>query len=462
MNGVRRDSRGFLTTIFVMVIFLAAGCGKVSQKDPVVSGFSPPSGLVGTQVTITGNRFDTTPVNNLVRFNKVEATVLSATETQLVVTVPSGATTGTISVTTSNGTGGSGKPFFVTELLGGSVQGFSPTLTGSVSTVAGSAGSPGSNDGVGGAARFDTPYGITTDGFNLFITDRGNNTIRQMNIATGNVTTIAGSASNPADSVDGTGSAARFNSPSGITTDGLNLYVCDTSNNTIRRIVIATGVVTTIAGTAGFTGHTDATGGAARFNSPSGITTDGTYLYVCDTSNHTIRRIVIASGQVTTIAGTATVSGFFDAQGLVAQFNLPTGIATDGTSLFIADKGNNALRSMLISTFLVSTIANTSGFAGITDGNALISRFNAPTGISVDGVNLYVADFGNQTIREYIPASTSLANAEVTTLAGLAGQSGSTDDTGSLARFGNPSGITVANNGLFIADSANHTIRMLQ
>jgi hypothetical protein len=450
---------------FAVVLVLVGACGKASQNDPVISGFSPDSGLIGTEVTITGDHFDTSPVNNLVRFNQVQATVLSATGTQLVVTVPATATTGTISVTTSNGTGGSGNPFFVTKLLGGSVQGFSPVLSGSVSTVAGSVGSPGLSDGVGSAARFNLPFGITTDGFNLFITDRNNNNIRQLNIATDDVTTIAGSTSGVSGSTDDTGNAARFNSPSGITTDGTNLFVCDTSNHTIRKIVISSGEVTTIAGTATLSGFSDGTGSVARFNSPTGITTDGTNLYVSDTSNHAIRRIVIASGEVATIAGAAPpfpISGFFDAQGILARFNMPTGITTDGTSLFISDQNNNALRSLLISSAQVSTIANTSGLAGGVDGNASIARFKSPDGISCDGINLYVADLGNQTIREYIPASTNLSTAQVTTLAGLAGQTGSVDAAGSSARFNNPSGITVTSTGLFIADSANNTIRMLQ
>ncbi|MBI5236082.1 MAG: hypothetical protein HY886_07530, partial [Deltaproteobacteria bacterium] len=77
----------------------------------------------------------------------------------------------------------------------------------------------------------------------------------------------------------------------GITTDGTNLYVADTYNHTIRKIVISTGVVTTLAGTALSTGSTDGTGSVARFYNPFGITTDGTNLYVADTSNHTIRKI---------------------------------------------------------------------------------------------------------------------------------------------------------------------------
>ena len=84
---------------------------------------------------------------------------------------------------------------------------------------------------------------------------------------------------------------ARFNSPIGITSDGSDLYIGDAENSTIRRLVISTGAVTTIAGTAGAAGSTDGTGSEARFDGPYGITTDGTSLFVVDTWNHTIRRI---------------------------------------------------------------------------------------------------------------------------------------------------------------------------
>jgi len=118
-------------------------------------------------------------------------------------------------------------------------------------------------------------------------------------------------------------SGRAFQSPSGITTDGTNLYVTDFNNNTIRRIVIATGAVTTIAGTAGTGGSDNGTGTAAKFNGPYGITTDGTNLYVTDSHNNTIRQIVIATGVVTTIAGTAGTTGFADGTGTAASFSSP-------------------------------------------------------------------------------------------------------------------------------------------
>ena len=135
----------------------------------------------------------------------------------------------------------------------------------------------------------------------------------------------------------------RPSCPRGITTDGTNLYVADTDNHRIRKIVISTGIVTTLAGSS--SGSTDATGTSASFNNPSGITTDGTNLYVTDYSNHRIRKIVIDNGTVTTLAGSS--SGSTDnATGTSASFNQPLRITTDGTNLYISDYGNHKIRKI--------------------------------------------------------------------------------------------------------------------
>jgi len=435
--------------ICVPVFILLTCCGKVTLKNPVVSGFSPASGVVGTQVTISGSRFDPAADNDIVRFNGIQATIVSADATQIVATVPPGATSGPITVTTSNGTSGSSTSFIVPLVLGGSLQGVIPIFTNTVSTVAGSAGNPGSADGLGGAARFNGPFGVTTDGFCVFITDRNNHTIRRMEIVTGNVLTVAGTPG-VSGSSDGTGSAALFNSPSGITTDGINLYVCDTLNHTIRQIVIATGQVTTIAGLALVSGPVNGVGSLARFNSPTGITTDGSNLYISDTLNNTIRSLALNSGMVTTLAGSG-LTGLVDGFSTATRFDGPSGITTDGTNLFIADQNNNAIRKLTLASLQVSTIANS------TSGG-----LNGPSGISTDGFNLYIADLNNQAIRTFIPASVAQTSGQVVTIAGSPPQTGTADGIGTAARFNFPTGITNTNTSLFIADSANHTIRMLQ
>jgi uncharacterized alkaline shock family protein YloU len=285
-------------------------------------------------------------------------------------------------------------------LMGGSIQGTSLNLTSTnaaVTTFAGSAGTSGSTDATGTSARFKYPVGITTDGTNLYVADSNNHTIRKIVISTGVVTTIAGTAGS-SGSADGTGTWARFYAPYGITTDGTNLYVADYSNHTIRKIVISTGVVTTIAGSALISGSTDGTGTSARFYNPYGITTDGTNLYVGDTNNSTIRKIVISTGVVTTIAGTAGSSGSTDGTGTSARFYYPMTITTDGTNLFVAN--DYTIRKIVISTGVVTTIAGTAGSYGSTDGTGTSARFYNPRAINTDGTNLFIADTYNHTIRK--------------------------------------------------------------
>ena len=342
--------------------------------------------------------------------------------------------------------------------MGGSFQDLPLTLSSGVSTLAGAAGFSGTTDGTGTTAQFNLPQGITSDGTNLYVADTSNHTIRKIVIATGAVTTLAGTAGS-AGSTDGTGAAARFSSPAGITTDGTNLYVADTSNHTIRQIVISTGVVTTLAGTAGSANSTDGTGAAARFSYPAGITTDGPTglnLYVADAGNHTIRQIVISTGVVTTLAGTAGSANSTDGTGAAARFNGPQGITTDGTNLYIADTVNHTIRQIVISTGVVTTLAGTAGSASSTDGTGAAARFNGSQGITSDGTNLYVADTGNHTIRKIA------AGGVVTTVEGAAGTSGTTDGTLASARFNTPTGITTDGTSLYDTDAAKHTIRMIQ
>jgi sugar lactone lactonase YvrE len=315
--------------------------------------------------------------------------------------------------------------------------------TGVVTTLAGS-GSFRSVDGTGAAASFYGPYSITTDGTHLYVTDTSSHKIRKIVIATGVVTTLAGAASGD---VDGTGAAASFNRPQGITTDGTHLYVADTYNHKIRKIVIATGVVTTLAGALG----ADGTGAAASFNEPQGITTDGTHLFVADTGNYKIRKIEIATGVVTTLAG-SEAQGFFDGTGVAANFFGPQGITTDGTHLYVADTGK--IRKIEIATGVVTTLAG-NGSYGSTDGVGAAASFNGPTGITNDGTHLYVADTGSSKIRKI-----EMATGAVTTLAGAA--SGDVDGTGAAASFNRPQDITADGTHLYVADTGNNKIRKIE
>lgn len=312
-----------------------------------------------------------------------------------------------------------------------------------------------STDGSAAIATFNRPADITTDGTNLYVADAGNSSIRKIVISTGAVSTLAGK-SGYAGSVNATGIQARFNYPTGITTDGTNLYVADEHNRTIRIVEISTGNTTTLAGTAGITGSADGTGPAARFDSPNHITTDGINLYVTDSGNNTIRKIVISTGIVTTLAGTAGITGSEDGTGTTASFNWPDGITTDGINLFVTDYKNNTVRKIVISNGVVTTLAGNKYFRGADDGIGTSATFNYPDSITTDGVNLYVSDTVNQTIRKIV-----ISTGAVTTIAGYAGVSGNTDGLGSSARFHYPWGITTDGTSLYVVDNWNDNIRKI-
>jgi sugar lactone lactonase YvrE len=313
--------------------------------------------------------------------------------------------------------------------------------------VAGGVGGPGDADGIGRAARFYTPTGLYFDGAgNLFVTDKFNNTIRKIVLATAAVTTVAGTPLR-IGSDDGIGAAARFNRPSGITGDGAgNLFVADTSNNTIRKIDLATGTVSTLAGSPGVTGSSDGTGTAAEFNRPVGLAMDKEGdLYVADSYNNVIRKVVVATGVVTTFAGKVREYGRQDGVGADARFGSLAGMASDGAgNLLVADRGNYAIRMIDIATGAVSTVPQ-------WDKNPLL---RLPESVTTDGAgNLFITDTNIQKL--------VLATESVTTFAGSS-KPGAVDGTGEEAMFDDPSGIVYDSAGnLFVADTNNNTIRKI-
>lgn len=268
-----------------------------------------------------------------------------------------------------------------------------------VTTIAGIAGTSGSTNAVGTAATFSGPHDIATDGTSLYVTDTNNNTIRKIDIASRTVTTLAGKAG-VTGTADGQGAAASFNGPVGITCSGTSLYVTDSNSNTIRQIDTTTGNVTTVAGSAGTSGSANGAGTAATFNAPAGITTDGTYLYVADFNNYMIRKIAISGWVVTTLAGSTAYYGSADGTGSNASFYHPNGITTDGTNLYLTDSGSSTIRKIVISTQAVTTVAGSPGVAGSSDGTGSAALFYFPVGITTDGTSIYVADADMDTIRK--------------------------------------------------------------
>lgn len=273
------------------------------------------------------------------------------------------------------------------------------TPWGVTSILAGRPGVSGSADGSGNAT-FHHPAGVTVDAVgNVYVADTDNDEIRKVS-AGGAVSTLAGVAG-ASGSADGVGTSARFDGPSGIVADSSgNLFVADTLNHSIREITPA-GAVTTIAGSAGAAGWVDATGSAARFFGPQGVAMDASgNLYVADTNNHAIRRIHLASGVVSTVAGGLGGAGSVDGGTSQAQFDFPSGVAVDAAgNIYVSDTDNQALRE--ISTLgTVSTLAGLAGVSGSADGVGSAARFAFPTGVAVDGSgDVYVADTNNDMVR---------------------------------------------------------------
>ena len=286
-----------------------------------------------------------------------------------------------------------------------------------------------------------------------------------------NFTTIAGTAgtSGGNDSPD-----ALFNYPMGIAINGTstNIYVADYGNSTIREIAFSSGswYVSTIAGIVGTPGTTDNTIGAlALFNNPTGIAINGTSanIYVADYGNNTIREIVPLSGTwfVSTIAGMALTTGSDDGYGSAALFYSPASVAVDSAgNVYVADSGNNTIRQITTvgGSWLVSTIAGKAGKSGSADGTNSTARFYTPTGVAVDSMgNVYVTDGGNNTIRMIIPVP-GTTNWVVSTIAGKAGKNGNTDGTNNATRFYQPHGLAVdASNNLYVSDAGNDVIRKI-
>jgi hypothetical protein len=296
----------------------------------------------------------------------------------------------------------SAKNLYVADTVNNTIRKITPDRV--VSTLAGAAGQFGTTDGTGNAARFNFPVGVAVDSAgNVYVTDAKNFTIRKIT-AVGVVTTFAGSPFQ-IGTTDGAGSAARFFLPYGIVTDGSgNVYVAEGGNHLIRKIS-PDGVVSTLAGGAQQSGFVNGTGSGARFNTPWGLAIDGAgNLYVADSGNNAIRRVT-PSGVVTTVAGLGGAGAAQDGPIAVARFNQPRGVAIDGSgNVYVADYGNALLRHISAGG-VVSTLAGSAGIVGSTDSVGASARFYDLTDVVVDGTTVFVADTSNNAIRRGTPAS---------------------------------------------------------
>jgi gliding motility-associated-like protein len=267
------------------------------------------------------------------------------------------------------------------------------------------------------------------------------------------VSTVAGIAG-AVGGTNGPAASSTFNNPHGIACDQQgNLYIANRYGHNIRKIT-PSGTVSTFAG-GGSPGFSDGTGAAAAFNEPWAVTCDTAgNVYVADTKNYSIRKIT-PTGVVTTLAGTG-IFGVTNGPLLQAEFGFPTGIAVNksGSLIYVADRMTHTIRK--IYNGQVTTFAGTAYLSGSTNGTGSAARFDHPYSIAMDAQeNIYVADEYNNMIRKVTPS------ALVSTHAGD-GSAGSVDGPTYSASFNAPWGITCdAAGNLYVGEGNNFLIRKI-
>jgi trimeric autotransporter adhesin len=284
------------------------------------------------------------------------------------------------------------------------------TNTSIITTVAGNGVSGYSGDGgPATSAALSYPYGTAVDGSgNLYVADTGNNCIRRVMTSTGIITTVAGNGVSGSSGDGGPATSAGLMNPSDVAVDGSgNIYIADTGNNRIRMVTKSTGIISSVAGT-GVTGYSGDGGPAisAALSFPSGVAVDGLgSIYIADADNHCIRMVMTSTGIITTVAGSG-VAGYSDDGGLAtsAALSYPYGIAVDGSgNIYIADTGNNYIRMLMKSTGIITTVvgARILGYSG--HGRlATSAALSYSYAIAVDGSgNLYVADTNSNRLLKF-------------------------------------------------------------
>lgn len=300
-----------------------------------------------------------------------------------VTTVTSGA-----ALTRVNGISTDGTYIYLTAETNHTILKLNP-VTASVTVLAGLAGASGNVDAIGTSARFNRPMALVYLNSFLYITDYTNNSIRKLDLSNNQVTTIATGVSYPY----------------GITTDGTYLYY--TEKGRVTKLKLSDNSTSVLAGAVAM-GYVDGTGASARFN-PTGnlsgaITYDGSNLYVIDRGNCSIRKVIISTGVVTTVFGspppTAACGTITDGVGTASRLGDPDGIVSDGTNLYFAESTGNVIRKVTLSTSTISSIAGLAGSSGMVDGVGTAARFTNPAIMASDGVALYVTDWSNNAVRK--------------------------------------------------------------
>ena len=298
---------------------------------------------------------------------------------------------------------------------------------------------------------------------NLYIAETANHVVRKVDPA-GHITTVAGTGVQGYEGDNEAATSALLDSPQGIAVDAANLYIADTHNHRIREVDLASGIIRTIAGnsTAGSAGD-NGLAASATLDRPVAIALDGEGdLFIADAASHRIRKIDAVTKNITTVAGAGTQGYEGDnAQAISALLDSPQGLAVDANgNLYLADTHNQRVRRIDALTGTITTVAGNGVFGYAGDSSAAPSaRLALPQGLSVDAAgNLYFADRANHRVRR-VDAISGI----ITTVAGDGTQGFSGDGAApASAALDNPRSTAVSPSGLVtIADSGNQRVRQI-
>ena len=339
-----------------------------------------------------------------------------------------------------------------------------------ISTYAGNGHLSYSGDfGLAANAQLDSPSGVSVDSFgNLFIADQYNSEIREVGGSNGEIKGVAGSGKAGYSGDGGPAAKAQVNEPFGVFVDAAeNVFIADTQNHAIRKVTAATGIISTVAGngTHGYSGD----GGpatSAQLNEPAGVAVDRAGdIFIADSSNNVIREVVASTGVIKTVAGTGQF-GYRGDNGLAVSAELedPSALQVDASgNLFIADTGNNVIREVAASTGKIATIAGngTRGFSGM-GGLATSAELSEPTGIYLDGAgNVFVTqDVGDLTnYQGNVVLEVSAATHKISIVAGGVEVPGLVGPSALSVQFAAPLGLAGDRLGnLYVADSQQERI----
>lgn len=347
-----------------------------------------------------------------------------------------------------------GNRYFATDY-----QIYVTNAAGVISTIYGlSAGGYSGDGGPATVAQFSQIAALALDGSgNLYIADGGNSAVRMIAKATGVVTTFAGNGTYGYSGDGGSPTMAALSQPQGLAFDSSGaLYIADIGAYVVRKV--ASGVITTVAGT-GIYGNTGNGGLAvnAQFTEPYGVAVDGSgNLYISDASSEVVRVVDHSTHKISTFAGTGTAGFNFDGLAPTAtQLNGPAGLAFDASgNLYVAEVGNNVIREIVGGVFARVAGNTTAGYAG-DGGLASLASLQGPTGVFVSGANTFVADSGNKVFR-------LVTGGNISTAAGTGGNAGGDGGSALGAEFSLPGGVAVDGSGnVFIADSFNNVVRKI-